>query len=307
MQRTAIAVICLAATLSCPHRVRAAADPGIDLDAFDRGMHEALLPDGIKLAYADLGPRDGKPVVLIHGYTNDARNWAPLIPRLEAGLRLILVDMRGHGRSSKPDCCYCTVDMAYDIVLLLDRLGIKSADVVGHSLGSLVAQALAEHWPDRVGRVVLISSSGGIRPGCAAAGPAAPPLPWLRARLVALHDPIDPNSRFITDWYGTPPPDSELLRRQKRDAAAIPVKIWLALLDQAVTGIDLQSTLMWLRAPTLLIWGAKDALIDEPLRCALREGLPGAQVKVFPDYGHNPFWEDPAAVAAVINPFLSGN
>jgi pimeloyl-ACP methyl ester carboxylesterase len=57
-------------------------------------------------------------------------------------------------------------------------------------------------------------------------------------------------------------------------------------------------------APTLLIWGEKDQLIGESGRCALREALPGARVHVFPDYGHNPFWEDPEAVAAVVNPFL---
>jgi pimeloyl-ACP methyl ester carboxylesterase len=277
-----------------------------DVDRFDRSMRRALLPNGITIGYADLGPRDGMPIVLIHGYTNNARSWLPLLAQLDAHFRLILVDLRGHGLSSKPECCYDRVDLAYDVRLLLDRLGIPRAAIVGHSLGSIVAQTFAEYWPDRTERVVLISSSGGARPGCGAGDAInAPPLPWLRAALVQMKDPIDPDSQFMSDWYGaTKPSDLDVLRRQRRDAAAIPVRVWLAVLDQAITGVDLQSTLPRLTAPSLLLWGAKDVLMGERDRCSLRAALPAAQVKIFAEYGHNPFWEDPVAVAAVLNPFL---
>jgi pimeloyl-ACP methyl ester carboxylesterase len=107
------------------------------------------------------------------------------------------------------------------------------------------------------------------------------------------------------NWYGsTKPPDPEVLRRQRIDAAAIPVKVWIAMLDQ-FAAMNIQGTLPALKAPTLLVWGAQDKLINDRGRCALREALPNAQVHVFPHYGHNPMWEDPAAVAAVINPFLT--
>ena len=75
--------------------------------------------------------------------------------------------------------------------------------------------------------------------------------------------------------------------------------------DPDVTGMDLQATLPRLTAPTLLIWGDKDTLMPDPVRCALREALPKARVHVFPTYGHNPAWDDPAAVAALINPFIN--
>jgi len=60
-----------------------------------------------------------------------------------------------------------------------------------------------------------------------------------------------------------------------------------------------------LKAPTLLIWGSKDPIMDEEHRVTLREALPQAQVKIFDGLGHNPFWEDPQACAEVINAFLS--
>lgn len=276
--------------------------PPVDLDAFDAGMKSAVLPNGITLAYADLGPRDGIPVVLIHGFTNNARNWAPLLPYLDPHLRLILVDARGHGRSSRPECCYTRLDMAYDVKLLLDHLHVESAHIVGHSMGSIITQMFAETWPQRTRNVVLIGSSGGSRPEC---GTPTSPLGGMREALLRMQDPIDPHSKFMNDWYGNAnAPEPDVTRRQRRDAAAIPVRVWLALIDQGFTGLDLQATLPRLTAPTLLIWGDKDALISEPARCALRKGLPTAKVHVFPDYGHNPYWDDPAAVAAVVNPFL---
>jgi pimeloyl-ACP methyl ester carboxylesterase len=61
-----------------------------------------------------------------------------------------------------------------------------------------------------------------------------------------------------------------------------------------------------LKAPTLLIWGSKDPIMEEPVRRSLRDGLPDAKVKIFEGLGHNPFWENPRAVADSINGFLGG-
>jgi len=279
----------------------------VDLDAFDAGMKIARLNNGMSLAFNEVGPRDGIPVVMLHGFTNNARNWAPLIPYLDPKFRLILVDVRGHGRSSRPECCYTRLDMAYDVKLLLDRLHLPSANIVGHSMGSLVAQAFAETWPERTRKVVLIGSTGGSRPSCEKSGKPPSPVGWMPAQLRQLKDPIDPHGTFMNQWYGdagSKLDDPDLLERQRRDAAAIPVRVWLAVIEQGSLGFDLQAGLARLQAPTLLLWGDKDTLMPEPVRCALREALPNARVHVFPDDGHNPFWDEPAGVAAQINPFL---
>ncbi len=144
---------------------RTAARLQIDLDAFDSSKKSIALPDGESLAYIDMGERSGPAVVLIHGYTDNARDWVPMLPYLSKRYRLILVDIRGHGGSSKPECCYTRLDFAYDIKLLLDALGVRKADIVGHSLGSIIAQTFAEYWPERTAHVVLISSTGGTPPG----------------------------------------------------------------------------------------------------------------------------------------------
>jgi len=287
----------------------AAAPPGMsaELDRFDTRKTLANLPNGQALAYIDMGPRDGQPVLLVHGYTDSARDWFPMIPYLSKGFRLIVVDLRGHGGSGKPECCYTRYDFAYDLKLLLDHLGIRRADVVGHSLGSMIAQIFAETWPERTDKLVLISSTG---------GPSSAPTPDevrqraaafdYRGAIRALRDPIDPNSAFMVAWWSSPTyVDPDFLRRQREDAARIPARVWLAILDQGVGMSGLQATLPFLTAPTLLIWGEKDPIMLPEYRRTLVAALPRAEVKVFAGLGHNPFWEKPQEVAAAINQFLA--
>ena len=280
--------------------------PKIDLNTFDSLKRSVALPNGETLAYVPLGDPKGPAVVLIHGYTDNARDWVPLVPYLSPHFRLILVDIRGHGRSSKPECCYTRFDFAYDIKLLLDALEVRQADLVGHSLGSVIAQTFAENWPERTRRVVLISSSAGPKPGAPVSGALAGYLDQIRE----LKDPIDPDSPFMMGWWSSPTPvDPDFLRRQRRDSAAIPARVWEAVLEQGLDPMfasgELQKSLPKLTAPTLLIWGSKDPLVTADLRQTLREGLPQAQVKIFDGLGHNPFWENPQGCAEVINAFLS--
>jgi pimeloyl-ACP methyl ester carboxylesterase len=280
----------------------AAGPAKIDLNAFDTLKKNVALSDGVSLAYVPMGDPAGRAVVLIHGYTDSARDWVPLVPHLSSRFRLLLVDLRGHGRSDKPECCYTRWDFAYDVKLLLDALGVERADLVGHSLGSLIVQSFAENWPERARRVVLISSSGGPRAG----SPPHKAAYDYASQIRQLREPLDPDSPFMIEWWASPTPvDEDFIRRERRDAAAIPLRVWLAVLDQGLVYEDLQRTLPRLKAPALLIWGAKDPIMEEEVRQTLREALPQAQVKVFPGLGHNPIWEDPGACADVINAFLS--
>jgi pimeloyl-ACP methyl ester carboxylesterase len=307
-QLATLALLGLVGLLHPAHLPAAAAAPPpllVDLDAFDRAKKKILLSDGEELAYVDMGSPTGTPVVLIHGYTDNARDWVPMLPYLSKNFRLILVDIRGHGESSKPECCYGRLDFAYDIKLLLDALKIGRADIVGHSLGSIIAQTFAEYWPERTDRVVLISSTGGLPPAV-----HHKPQFDFAGEIRKLKEPIEPDSPFMIAWWDSPTPvDPEFIRRERKDSAAIPLRVWLAVLDQGLpmetAYADLQRTLPRLKAPTLLIWGAKDPIMEEPMRQSLRHGLPEAKVKIFPGLGHNPFWEDPQGVAAVLNDFLA--
>jgi pimeloyl-ACP methyl ester carboxylesterase len=286
--------------------VTAAPPLKIDLNAFDASKKTIALPNGERLAYIDMGEHSGPVLVMIHGYTDSARDWVPMLPYVAKRYRLILVDIRGHGQSSKPECCYTRLDFAYDIKLLLDALGVRKADIVGHSLGSIIAQTFAEYWPERTAHVVLISSTGGSPPGA----PKKAPQFDFAAEIRKLKEPIEADSPFMIAWWDSPTPvDPDFIRRQRKDAAGIPLRVWLAVLDQCLPANnmygDLQGTLPRLQAPTLLIWGSKDPIMEEDMRQSLRDALPNAKLKIFDGLGHNPFWEDPRGVADVINAFLN--
>jgi pimeloyl-ACP methyl ester carboxylesterase len=278
------------------------------LDQFDAQKKTVVLSNGERLAYIDAGPRDAPPLVLIHGYTDSARDWAPIAPLLTPRLRLIIVDLRGHGDSGKPECCYSRFDFAYDIKLLLDTLGIPTINIAGHSLGSIVAQTFAELWPGSTRRLVLISSTG-TSFGPAESPTSAKPLAqsWL-APVAELVDPIDPDSAFMRDWWKVSITyNPEFARRQRRDAAAIPARVWRAIADQSLIGVDLRSMLPRVQAMTLLIWGARDTLVSDAGRDALRAGIARNEVQIFASLGHDLFWEDPSAVANVVIGFLGKN
>src|SRR6185437_12544600 len=198
------------------------------LDRFDAQKSTVVLKNGQRMAYIDQGPRHAPPLVLIHGYTDSARDWAPIAPLLTPRFRLIMVDLRGHGASAKPDCCYTRFDFAYDVKLLLDALHISRADIAGHSLGSIVAQTFAETWPGATRRLVLISSTGTSFGPPASASADGGLQGWL-APLANLADPIDPNSEFMRTWWKVSIAyDPEFARRQRQDAAAIPARVWRA-------------------------------------------------------------------------------
>ena len=93
-------------------------------------------------------PDGGEPrgtVILVHGMAEHSGSYPHVAKVLtDLGLRVRAFDLRGHGKTSKPDCCYDRFTFAFDLRLLLDALGVKQADVYGTSLGSIIAQAFAD-------------------------------------------------------------------------------------------------------------------------------------------------------------------
>jgi 3-oxoadipate enol-lactonase len=118
-------------------------------------MAEATNGD-VTLYYEDEG--SGEPVLLIHGHTMDRRIWDPVMPALlGAGLRVLRPDLRGHGRSTRPDFGYHVSHHAADMAVVLDSAGIDSATVVGYSIGGGIALEMALTIADRLRGLVLMS------------------------------------------------------------------------------------------------------------------------------------------------------
>lgn len=110
--------------------------------------------NGIELAVREAGTPGGRPVVLLHALGESAADWDVVVPSMAPGRRVLAVDLRGHGASDWPGT-YSLELMRDDVLGLLDALDLATVDLVGHSLGGLVALLLAQHAPDRVDRLVL--------------------------------------------------------------------------------------------------------------------------------------------------------
>jgi pimeloyl-ACP methyl ester carboxylesterase len=114
--------------------------------------------NGIELYVEDSG--SGTPVVLLHGWPDSGRLWRHQVPALQdAGLRTVVPDLRGFGRSDKPQEveAYAPPVVVADVIGLLDALGIERAHVVGHDWGAFVAWMVAALAPERVDRLVVLS------------------------------------------------------------------------------------------------------------------------------------------------------
>lgn len=121
------------------------------------------LPSGIRLEYEERGDPDGVPVLLLHGVTDSRRSWDPVLPHLPPSIRAIALTQRGHGESDRPAAGYAIEDMAGDAAAVIDALRLGPAVVVGHSMGTWVAERLAIDSPERVLATVVAAGPGAPR------------------------------------------------------------------------------------------------------------------------------------------------
>lgn len=124
-------------------------------------MPELERPSGLLLSYETAGDPATPPVILLHGFTSDARMWQPQIPALAASYFVVAPDLRGHGRSDAPaDPADSTMDdFAQDLLALFDSLEIELGVLVGCSFGGMIAAQFAVNWPQRLAGLVLSDAS----------------------------------------------------------------------------------------------------------------------------------------------------
>ncbi len=149
--------------------VRAAEPLGIALEGFAYPHPVAFLPvtlegEELRLAYMDVAPTtpaNGRAVLLLHGRNFPSSYWEPVIQALtSAGYRAIVPDQIGFGKSSKPGFAYSFDMMARTTAALLDKLGVARVDVLGHSMGGMLAVRFVRTYPGRVDHLVLEAPIG---------------------------------------------------------------------------------------------------------------------------------------------------
>ena len=247
-------------------------------------FREITLRTGVRLRYAEVGPRSGSPMLLLHGYSDSWFSFSRVLSLMPPELRLIIPDQRGHGDSERPTDGYTPPRFTEDTIALLDALGITSATVTGHSMGSFVAQALALLAPKRVSRLVLIGS---------AATADNEVVRSLVPLVQSLTDPVD--ATFVREFQMStifrPVPEA-FLDRMIAESLKMPARVWKAVLAGLLDLPILTDTAV-IRCPTSIFWGDRDAIFSRVEQDELLRRIPGARLHVFTDVGHGPHWEAP--------------
>jgi pimeloyl-ACP methyl ester carboxylesterase len=251
----------------------------------------------MRLAWESQGA--GAPLLLSHGLGYTRAGWGPLRERLARRYRVLSYDNRGIGESEIPPGPYSDAELAEDAAQVLDEAGAGRAHVLGASLGGYVAQVLAAERPERVDRLVLVGSSPG--------GAGAYPLPQGTLLLNAEAPTLAPDvalRRFVENAVA-PGTDVALVDEiyAYRQAHPPDPAGWAAQAGAGVTW-DAGERLARIAAPTLVLAGSEDNVVDNRNAQLLADAIPGARVELIDGVGHLPFWERSEDFAALVERFL---
>ncbi|MEY4579810.1 MAG: hypothetical protein RL701_4513 [Pseudomonadota bacterium] len=258
----------------------------------------------------------GPAILLIHGIGDSSDTWRDVIPSLARSYTVIAPDLLGHGRSDKPRADYSVAAYANGMRDLISALDIERVTVIGHSLGGGVAMQFAYQYPERCERLILVCS-GGVCPEVN---------PWLRLLAAPNADVLlpllrVPGARLLSHAV------FRLLRQLDADVGvdaqdlmrmfdALPeqtarrafLRTLRSVIDwrgQAITMLD--RCYLTEGMPTLLIWGARDAVIPMRHGQIAHAAMPGSQLEIFEQAGHFPYRQEPERFLYVVQHFIENS
>lgn len=254
---------------------------------------------GVDLFYERLG--SGDPLLLLNGIMMTTASWALQTRVLATRYECVLHDFRGQLRSGKPDVPWTMADHVDDLALLLDRLGIARAHLVGTSYGGEVGILFALAHPERVRTLSLIACVSHVEPPL-----REKVLRWCR---VAQTDPAELYDTSVPDNYSPAFLEANPLfvvaGRERLGGYPADWFRALAILGEAFLRLDVRAELSRITAPTLVIGAALDRLKPPPYSEELAAAIADARLVMIPDAGHAVVIERPDAVNQALLEFLA--
>ncbi|UNK17792.1 alpha/beta hydrolase [Paenibacillus sp. N3/727] len=256
---------------------------------------EKVKCNGNTICYLEQG--HGEPVILLHGYCGSSSYWEQVLPYLN-GYRVIVPDLRGHGRSDAPVGPYTIEQMADDVLLLMDELDIQKSTLLGHSLGGYITLSFVQRYTSRLNACGLIHSTG---------YPDSDEAKEKRVKAVSVIqgegitnfvDGLIPGL-FAPEMENRKP---ECIQKAKEIGYLTPpqgaIGAALAMRERPDRRDVLSSTTL----PVLLVAGEKDGLI--PSERVFTTDHSNVTQSVIKEAGHMSMMEEPEELGKVIHSFL---
>ena len=286
------------------------------------------LATGVALNTSVAGPRDGPPILFLHGFPESHRTWRNQIADLARDHFVVAPDQRGFAGSDRPRGVenYETDRIVADAIALMDALDVKHFTLVGHDWGGAVAWTAALRHPLRVERLVIVNAPhplvfqksliddegqraasqyiGWFRSPGAEAGIIAMGLEAFLDKVLLSHAdatklPDEERRRYIEDWK-QPGALTAMLNWYRASALVVP-----APGEEAKAPLWTRAPFPKLRMPTLVVWGLRDPALLPVQLSGLHDLVADLRIVTSPSAGHFIPWEEPGTVTSAIRDFLA--
>ncbi len=246
--------------------------------------------------YHDVGTGE-RPFVLVHGFTGSSDDFVDALPRLSQRGRTVAPDNRGHGGTSNPGSGYSLEGMAEDFRGFLDATGIEACDLLGHSLGGMIALRFTLAHPQRVHSLVLMDTTSHAIDGASTAmfemgaklmrehGGAAL-VAAMRAGIPASRDPEGPAARNMLRMG-----EDVYWGRIERKLSSMDPEAFLGLAREMAEQESLDARLGEIRCPTTVLVGERDEPFVGPSK-DMAAAIPDAELAIISDAQHSPQFEN---------------
>ncbi len=241
---------------------------------------------------------DGYPLLLLHGLGSSGDDWWLQTPAFAPHFRVILPNLRGHKPSSVLRGATSIYTLAADVAQLLDALEIAQAHVLGLSLGGMVAQLLAIHFPAKVNKLILVNTFAHL-------WPTSPREAYVLARRVVVSKYLPPRTTagvVARDLF--PKPEQAALRDEVLNRSGVNDVASYRYLTDAIRRFDSRSQLGRISASTLLVTGDRDAVVPRGCQQQLARGIRKVQWQIVRDSGHATPVDQPEEFNRVVLEFL---